>query len=152
MDDKIVVCGRFAPNEDTPCFELARGSSQWSRTIDVPFKLKFFGSSVIDGKWLLTGGADEDLNIDDRVFLYYDGIFKDNESMDSYKMGHCQVTLNDTHVFVTGGRHSYATFILDVFQQVFTPLPSLPEEIEFGACGLLNNPANGPGDFSKFNS
>jgi len=65
--------------------------------------------------------------------------------MPTEKQGHCQVTLNDTHLFITGGSYSLETFILDVKRRSFTLLDNLPREISDGACGLLNHPVNGEG-------
>jgi len=65
--------------------------------------------------------------------------------MPTEKQGHCQVTLNDTHLFISGGYDSPETFILDVKRRSFTFLDNLPRGIYSGACGLLNHPVNGQG-------
>jgi len=65
--------------------------------------------------------------------------------MPNSKYGHCQITLNDTHLFLAAGVDASETFIMDVGSRHYTELDNLPRDVAYGACGLLNHPVNGQG-------
>jgi len=114
----------------------------------MPAQLSNFASSVVNERWLITGGVDVNFFIQDGIYLYEEGIFAFNGYMPTITRDHCQVTLNDTHVFVTSGYSEEMTFILNGLQQtsIVCILEDIPELMYGDAWGLLNNPVNGQGE------
>jgi len=75
------------------------------------------------------------------------GVFQPGPILPFEKEGHCQVTINDTHVFFTAGTKGNGgeTFLLDWTTKEFTILPIIPDNLPNAACGLLKDPLEGPG-------
>jgi len=119
--------------------------------MSLPIGTDNLASSVIDGKWLLSGGSN-DISTQSKTLLYEDGVFMPGPDMPARKHSHCQLTLNSTHIFFVGGggEDALTTFILDWPSQEYTFLESLPATDSYPACGVINNPANGQGDCQHY--
>jgi len=144
IDDKLILCGGVSegPNPDV-CYELLSANDKWQPSLTLPNgPLYRHASSIIDGKWLLTGGYGNG-DYQSSTIIYDNGIFTPGPVMPDYKHSHCQLTINSTHVIVVGG--SSDTFLLNWSTQEWDVLPSAPFDRRNPACGLLNNPVNGPG-------
>jgi len=98
-------------------------------------------SSVIDNELFLTGGRDGEPFFS--TYIYDGQNFRSGIDMPARKDGHCQVTVNSTHIFVTG-YPTTDTFLLDWQQQKWTVLKDIPRLMYSPACGLLENPEYGP--------
>jgi len=104
-------------------------------------------ASMIGDKWFLSGGAHED---EEDTFahvvrstLTFDGSnFEPSRVLPYYKSGHCQATINSTHIFFAAGGNE--TFILDFETQEYSYYENIPRNIGGETCGLLNNGKNGP--------
>jgi len=142
IDGKAIVCGGFLDNK---CHELASSSAEWRETYSLGSEYVYaLRSSMIDGTWLISGGANENT---DQTLLYENGLFTPGLEMPYEKDRHCQVTINDTHVFITDGYlNEPETFILDWQRQTWTVVDELPATLGDATCGLLNNPDLGPGN------
>jgi len=146
-EDKLIVCGGFLESGYIDnCFELTSIDSDWNGIDPLPDNSKdCIRSSIIDGKWVLTGGniegPDGERDFDNGV-LIYDGEFTIGEPMPTPKGCHCQVTVNSTHLFITGGfvTPNPETFFLNIETGEYTILEE--NSIAFGvsACGLVDNP------------
>jgi len=142
---KIVACGGGDPPNTDKCFELASDLTEWVEVASIPSGNRaVMASSIIDNKWLISGGWNGGIIFESTFF--YDGkdIF-DGPVMPSYKFGHCQITLNSTHVFLaSGGEENAKTFLLNWTTQKYSVLDSVPINRPAVTCGLLNNPTYGP--------
>jgi len=145
FDGKIIFCGGFYNKDDrAECFELSSANDEWSSSISLPLEISHLQSSIVDGKWLLSGGTSLGTRRSGTL-VYENGIFVPGPDLPKPKHHHCQVTIDDTHVFFTAGLHSDDTFILDFATGQWTFLDDIPLSMEGSGCGLLNNPVNGPG-------
>jgi len=71
----------------------------------------------------------------------FDGFtFTDGPEMPVGIDGHCQVTVNETHVFLA----TRTAFLYNWQLDEWTEVDYVPEEIVLGSCGVLNNPNFGP--------
>jgi len=160
LDGKVMSCGGSGISTQVgtnKCFQLSSALNKWTEMASLPMVTLGGKSSVIDGKWFITGGQNfVDLAQMVRTFLYEDGIFVPGPSMPSGKKDHCQLTVNSTHVFVTAGEgltdylNLRDTYLLDWPNQNWITLDDLPytglgDQVS-GTCGLLNHPDNGPGE------
>jgi len=144
-DGKIVACGGLlnSPTVDwiptDRCFSLGPDLSKWEEMYSLPYgPTHAFASSVIDNKWLLTGGESAALNTFTDTSMVLDGsFFSPAPELPKPKDFHCQLTINSTHVFFTSGLKD--TFLLDWDTQKYTILDDIPARMTFAACGLFKN-------------
>jgi len=146
LDGVLTVCGGITddavPEYTNRCFELSSGSDDWREVAGLPTgDNAFLKSSVVAGKWLLSGGV----RAPSSTLIYEDGLFTPGPELPFPKDGHCQVTINSTHVFFAGGA-SEETFMLDVPNGQWIYLSDIPAEVSLGACGLLHHPTDGDGN------
>jgi len=111
-------------------------------------------SSIIDNTWWVTGGytisfvgPDQDPIIHaQRSSWTFDGkreVSGDFLPYDVYR--HCQVTINDTHVFIAGGYNDQSVYVTNWVTEEWMAMEDVPAEERFGEhCGLLRNPNYGP--------
>jgi len=81
----------------------------------------FQASSVIDDNWFITGG-----NYVLNKTLAHDRFFHPMPPLLGNKQGHCQLTINSTHVFVTGGEMSTQSFMFDWQLSRWSELEPMP--------------------------
>jgi len=145
-DGSVFVCGGHNSEEASytnRCFQLSNPVGPWTEIFPMPEPNSEMRSSLIDGKWFITGGLRGPgtksfvYDFDDKLFEYGSQLF-DN------KYDHCQVTVNDTHVFIGGGS-SIEAYLFNWKTQRWTFLDDMPSSVLGGACGFLNNPEYGRG-------
>jgi len=140
----FLVCGGVDGNSRVKgeCYSLDVKGQEWVESFPLPDGPRYhMSSSLIDGKWFLSGGMDETEETMATTFLFEDGIFTPGPDMPAAKYGHCQATLNDTHLFFTDFFDD--TFVLDLTTMEYTILDSMPQYFGFAACGVLNHPERG---------
>jgi len=138
FENAIVLCGGFyEANEKQGCYKLSSASGTWESMRSLPIGTASLASSVIDGKWLISGGVD-DTSRHDNTMIYENGVFTPGPRMPNHKMRHCQLTINSTHVFFVGG-YEEGAFILDWPRQEFTVLEAPPVSPFYPACGVINS-------------
>jgi len=112
--------------------------SSWEKLIeDLPYPQESMASSIVGKRWLITGGYPED-----KETLIFDGLhFTNGIKMPFPKEGHCQHTINSTHVFFSGGGAKGETYLLNWETRLYTILEDIPGSryMMHTACGLLNN-------------
>jgi len=138
---KVLACGGISDTYEDKCYSLGFDLSKWEE-LDVRLlsKRARMSSSIIDNKWLISGGHDGD-NILKSTIVYDGTKFLPGPDMLRAKERHCQLTINTTHVFFTGGDENEA-FLLDWGTGNYIPLDDMPEYAS-GACGVLNNKDHG---------
>jgi len=148
----VTVCGGYKTDSSNVdfgaldnCFELESSSAAWKELSPLPAATYFMGSSIIDGKWLISGGLSAAFNTKTAIYDLETKQFNLGPNLPSMKLGHCQVTINETMVFFSGGFMSQETFLLNWESDEWILLENLPLSLEWVACGLLNNPMYGPG-------
>jgi len=139
-DNSVIVCGgNLGFGLTDKCFSLGPDLSSWHElSTPLPNGPRFaMSSSIIDDKWYITGGEDDDFNHLNTT-LIYDGVdFLPGPDMPFSKDHHCQLTVNSTHVFLLGG--GAFPYLLNWETKEFTVLEVMPVSQTFPACGVLNN-------------
>jgi len=130
---KIVSCSY---SNDGRCFELASGAPSWTETLPIPTGF-VERASVADNKIVFSGGLA--LGEGQKLVFYYDdqGIFTPGPNIPVEMHDHCQVTINETHVFL-GSYPTHSALLLNVRTDQYTFLEDIPDRISSPACGLLN--------------
>jgi len=143
-NNKVLVCGGDDIGRiwTDKCYELLSSSHGWREIKPLPYRLTRMASSIIGGKWLLSGGRGDPSGSGSKTLVFEDGIFTPGPELPEELYAHCQLTLNSSHVFFAGHAH---TFVLDWPRQEWAILESLPSTMNFAACGLLENSFYGPG-------
>jgi len=146
---RLLVCGGIdnvfaglgtGPTKD--CYQLLHGTASWEpiRSLTQPdFMMR---SSVINDNWLISGGTNdpyETISFNDD-----DGVFIPGPYLLYEKVGHCQLTLNSTHVIFVSGKFR-DTLMLNWNTKEWTLLENIPLPLEGSACGLLENKINDQG-------
>jgi len=141
-DEKVIVCGGY-DNSRThdECFYLGPDLSRWIEMAPVLGGPKRrLASSIIDNKWLLSGGYDGRTTF--KSTFFFDGIsFNEGPEMPASKRAHCQVSINATHIFFANG--GTTTFLLNWYTQEYDILDRIPNSKEYGSCGVINNADHG---------
>jgi len=142
---KLVGCGGYAKDGDLGnCFELGPTLESWEKVSDpLPMSENSLKSSVIDNVMFMSGGFHESSGAFKSTF-FYDGVnINTGLEMPEGKVNHCQLTINATHIFITGNTPTN-TFMLDWVRQEWIIVDNIPNVLEGPACGILNNPELGP--------
>jgi len=152
-EDKVIVCGGYNYNGvSKECYSLSRGSSEWKAENDLNAERNLMSSSVVGNKWVISGDYDTSGVNSATLDIYENGIF----TQPSYKMSvgksdHCQVSISDTVIFITGGITTVPTaspspesFYLDLTSGgFFRDTLALPTSQIVGSmdtvCGLVND-------------
>jgi len=155
LDGKVYSCGGgFGDDTITECFLLDE-TLVWT-PIGNADRRENAASSLIDDVWWITGGyyrectvltpPEQVLTIIDRSdSLIFDGKqFSPGPSLPTNMDSHCQVTMNDTHVFFAGFFNRYYATVMNWETKEWTELANIPNELPRGACGLLHSPDLGP--------
>jgi len=134
-----VACGGSSDEEVTnKCFELGGDLTDWIEVLPLPDGNKqCMRSSIIDGKWILSGG--HDFGREYNSMLFYDGLFDFVPPMPEEKACHCHVNLNDTHIFFTGGT-SKSSFMVNWQTQEWTVYDDTTITDVRPACGFVDTP------------
>jgi len=142
LNGRIYSCG--GGNHPHDCYSLDT-ELVWQPSVPMPEGRYYAASSVINGLWWITGGDRESDRRDADTTFLFDGIsFFEGPTLPVPKSGHCQVTINDTHVFFTGLVASEETYLFNWETEEWITLESNPHPYSNVPCGLLNNPDYGP--------
>jgi len=137
---KVVVCGGRVGDGNVStdqCFELSSDLTEWVEISSLPEDPSSkLSSSVIRDTWVISGAGEAS------VYFYKDGSFTPGVAMPADISTHCQLTLNNSHVFFAGD--SVNAFILDWERQEYVILEDMPDGFTYPNCGLVNNPFFGP--------
>jgi len=154
---RVIGCsGKISALDFTErCFALGPDLLEWKEIFPLPYNppLRNLASSVVDNKWLISGGFDDrdDINSDGiggdqhpvkSTLVMDDSLFESGPSMPFAKYYHCQVTLNSTHVFFTSGE-APGSFILNWNTGEYDVVDDVPDFNDYPACGVLNNNDHG---------
>jgi len=147
IDGKVIVCGgQDSEQVFNQCYALTSATSEWVGFFPLPEPLWDMSSSVIDGKWFITGGRNRFGRAQAKTYIYNNGLFEPGPQLPALKFGHCQITINDTHVFFAGGDYDQnEAFILNWVTGEWTMLDDLSGMDNHGACGIFNNPQEDKG-------
>jgi len=124
------------------CFTLGK-DLVWQLMEPLPVGRTSAQSSVVKGMWWITGGDTYDYKTLNSTVLF-DGIsFSEGPKMPTPKSGHCQVNVNDTHIFFTGGFTTPESYLFNWETQEWITLATVPRSTTEAICGLLNNASHG---------
>jgi len=129
----IFACSGNSPNGTQPvCFELESGASSWREVARYPNLATSQGASVIDNQIIFTGGSAYDKGL----FFYEQGLFTPGPILPFAMYKHCQLTINDTHIFI-GGYPGNGAMLFEARTGEFTFADNM-RGILPPACGFLN--------------
>jgi len=139
----IVACGGYDGLRQSPfCYSLGPELNAWNEMDSLPDgPRERMASSIIDGKWLITGGYNPRNPSSGNAYkttVVYDGVqFTSGPELPVVSDDHCQLTLNSTHVFLVTGDKDTFTLNWETQEYVFYEKTFI--EMPSSACGLLNN-------------
>jgi len=140
--DKVFACGGEINDEPLDDCFFMDDNFIWQPLKSLPNPLSRAASSNVADIWWLTGGRTLEGDSSTHIFNGID--FLKGPILPVGMSDHCQLTLNNTHVFFTEGEYG-DTFMYNWDTQEWIILESLPKpSYSFGACGLLNHPEFGP--------
>ncbi len=148
VNGMITTCGGVTYEEDSgtcrdTCYQYGEGTWEPIGQMSVP--RAYAGSSIINEKWLVSGGSDDTSDI-----ILRDGTIERGPNLPHPMKAHCQVTVDSNHVFFVDGHHnllgdesSYQgtgdTYLLDWNNQQWLLQPQLTTMRNHPACGLVKS-------------
>jgi len=137
-DGRVVACGGMVLGGSSTyltdiCYALGLDLKEWVQIPSLGDRRYRHASSVIDGKWWITGGITD--NPSPTTTYVFDGFsFQDGPELPISIDVHCQFTINSTSVFLTYGNLMYHFDSGD-----FVSLDSMGVNlVNYAACGLVN--------------
>jgi len=142
LNNKIVACGGWNPYSNR-CFELASDNlTEWVEISSLLEVLSSMASSNVDGQWFISGGFSTSSTT--KTTLFNGLAFARGKPLPKVKDSHCQVTVDDNHIFITAGG-TQDTYMLNWEEQTYAILDYIPEPaMDYTVCGLINNFIEGP--------
>ncbi len=136
--DRIVVC------REAGCHQYDQMANKWTWFGNLKQRRYNAMSSIINGALLVTGGQN-DINSGTRhTTEYYDGgSFVFGPNLPVPMKWHCQITINNTHVFFADTLTSLNTYLLNWGTKVFTSISQIPNNRSRNVCGLTWSQSRG---------
>ncbi len=134
MDNIVKSCG--GAFRSVTCYNYNADSKKWTVSTPMQFGRHNHAATFIGNKWVLSGGSGSTKSLTTTV-VWTGSAFKDGPSLPRGMQGHCQLTLNATHVFfaLADGKPNY---LFDWPNQKWTELPPMVHSITHISCGLIN--------------
>jgi len=139
VDGSVLACGGLGIEIPfNACYQLDQDLQGWAEISPLPYGRNHdLQSSVIKGQWVITGGQEHYYDTliygDERVFI-------PGPDLLARKEDHCQLTVGDDHIFVTGGYESDTTYMMDWSKQAWNASNPIPNfDMAGAACGLAND-------------
>ncbi len=152
LDGVPLVCGGYDDDRDIgtdECYWYNYNDNVWVPTSQNMLESRYApAASLIDSAtWLISGGQNEIWETVDSTEVYKDGRFSYGPTLPTVRFGHCQVTLNTSHIAILGGSNGTNSltdfYLLDWDDQSWHSMPDLPWDILYDICGLIENSVNG---------
>ncbi len=141
-DGLIKSCGGNHDTDD--CYDYDPETSSWitsASLINARYKPR---SSFVNGIWLVSGDDGGSVDFPLTTEIWTGTEFMPGPSLPiGMSFGHCQLTINSTHVFFVDTHETGNAFLLDWPEQTWTELPTMTLDRTSVSCGLINNPENG---------
>ncbi len=139
FQDVVKACGGAA-NPNT-CYDYHPERKIWSESTPMLFGRYHHAASFIEKLWLLSGSSGSTGGHTSTE--KWDGsAFAEGTSLQRGMHGHCQLTVNDTHIlFVMADGQS--NYLLNWTSQEWTELDPMMYLLNNPSCGLINNTRNG---------
>ncbi len=143
VDGVVKSCGGFdeiGHNVDN-CFDYDKYTNEWISRPDMLHRRGEHRSSNIEGVWLISG--DNSDTVGRTTEMWQGSEFVQGPDMPQDMYGHCQVTINSTHIFFVDIIHQ-TTFMLEWSTEEWTQLDDMRGYRDHGCgCGLIRNEENG---------
>ncbi len=135
----IKACG--GPAHPRQCFDYHSDKNEWLRSNDTLHPRVRHAASFIGGYWLLSGGS----GAAGSTTEFWNGTaFVEGPSLPRSMRDHCQVTVDETHVFFATG-DGKPSYLLNWSKESYdwTELDPTTSEMRLLSCGLIK-PYSGP--------
>ncbi len=139
VDGLVKSCGSFLDSEN--CYDYDPIRNIWTKSVDMLIKRDLPSSSFIDGVWLVSGDDEEVGDFPLTSEIWTGSEFIEGPDLPARPYGHCQLTINSTHIFFYN--HDGTAYLFDWFEEEWTELPGNNQINYWPGCGLIKNPING---------
>ncbi len=140
LEDGVVkACGGVSTSRD--CYDYDPTSNTWDSSLGMLLRKRGARSSIIDGVWLVSG----DYHIPAGIMteMWTGSEFMLGPTLPERMDGHCQVTINATHVFFANCDEQ-TTYLLDWKLQEWVQLDDMSVyRSNICGCGLIHNDEKG---------
>ncbi len=139
IQDVIKACGGAAnPNS---CYDYHPDSKIWSESTPMLFGRYHHAASFIENLWLLSGSSGS-TGGHTTTEMWAGSTFIEGPTLPRAMHGHCQVTVNATHIFfaMADGKSNY---LFNWPNQTWTELLPMNYHFSNPSCGIINHTRNG---------
>ncbi len=140
VDGVVKSCGSETSYDD--CYDYDPDSNRWVGSPNMLYGRHSPRASSIDGTWLISGPpttADAPYASE----MWSDGELVSGPTVPPNMDNHCQITVNDTHVFFADGQDLGPSYLYDFNAQTWTEMPPKTVKTSRPSCGFIKNPDNG---------
>jgi len=140
VNGRVISCGGLDPSliDDYPeCYALGPDLSKWEYIGYLSGVSHGFASSVVNGKWVITGGADIRGHSSTAVTVFDGFHFHTEFRMPSTRLHHCQLTINSTSFLIADGKEG--TYLFNFETEVWETLDDLRNAEENYLCSLITD-------------
>ncbi len=147
---QVLACGGFNSDYQDDCFIYNPQSNSWDQMESMMSTRIYHRSSVIQDVWFISGGQHLHSGINselDSTEVWDGSSFAPGPELPETMQYHCQVTINDTHVFVSDIDLLYGssggTYLLNWEDKTWAQLETLRNLKDRPACGLARSESKG---------
>ena len=127
----------FACNVQDECYYYNKEQDSWDQDIYNVGRHVQPGHVMINNScFWVTGGEEEDYHQTSEIYTN-DG-WQEFISIPGNKRGHCNLQINDTHYFLTGGEYEVSAYIVDINNPLdYTTLENTSVPRGYAGCGMV---------------
>ncbi len=140
IDGIIKSCGGHQ-NDVKACHDYSPESESWSEEPDMIYERVYPRSSIIQGQWLISGDNQSPAN--EETEIWNGSEFEAGPVLPAPMYHPCQLTLNDTHIFIADMEHHDGFYILDWQTGEWSEKMDMDRTRTWPACGVVKSAANG---------
>jgi len=138
VNGKLLVCGGFSGDYLSSCFSLTDGEWAVETSMELNTNRAFSKASLVGNDWIVAGGLYSSFDISETAEHLNDDIWMEDLTLPSNFVSHCQVTVNSSYVFLSGGTESLRTYLLNWDTKEWERLDPFPGNIQTGiTCGKV---------------
>ncbi len=113
------------------CYDYHPTNNSWVRSVDMMHERYFHGHSFIDDMWLLSGGDNGGTLT--ATEMWTGSAFEAGPPLPQGMFGHCQLTVNHTHVFFAT-KDQKTNYLLYWPDKTWMELPAMTKSYEWPIC------------------
>jgi len=138
IDGKVMVCGGYSGEYELSCYAYDGLTWVEETSMELNMRRRYSRASRVAEEWIVTGGSSSLPEVRETYeYLSEDTWIQGENLLPSEYSSHCQVTVDSSYIFLTGGGEG-RTFLIDWNTKEEQELKAFPGNHEAGiSCGKV---------------